>query len=148
METAIEFGIGVQTGKGSMANRVCFPLHESGHLVGYAGRTTLDISESNPKWRLPAGLHRTFLFGLERCDPSKCLTLVESNWAVLWLFQHGVQSAALMGSSMTPEQEKLLDPYAEIRVCMDNDDAGKAAAVKIAERLKPKHRVFKAYLNG
>ncbi len=83
VETAREWGAGFFPGKGSMAGRVVFPLHENGSLVGYAGRATLEGQE--PKWLLGKGLRKTFLFGLERCDPAKPLVLVESPWAVLWL---------------------------------------------------------------
>ena len=148
METAIEFGIGFQA-KGSMANRICFPLRENGALIGYAGRTTLDVTPENPKWLLPRGLQRTFLFGLEKTDPTKPpLILCESPWGAIWLTQHKLQAAALVGNSLTDAQERLLEPYAEIRVCMDNDFAGREAAAKIAERLKPNHKVTRAYLNG
>lgn len=147
IETAKEFGVGFQS-KGSMANRICFALHEAANLIGYAGRTTLDVSPENPKWRLPNGLHRTFLYGLEKCDPSKPLILAESCWAVLFFHQHQHHCAALLGSSLTPEQEMLLEPFAEIRIALDDDLAGRTAAQKIYERLKPNHRVTKAFLKG
>jgi Toprim-like len=146
IETAMDFGVGFFPGKGSMANRVCFPLFENGALIGYAGRTVLPVSEENPKWRLPAGIHRTFLYGLEKCDPAKPLALLESPWGVLHLYQHHVQAAALIGTSLTDAQEKLLEPYADIRICMDNDTAGRDAAAKIADRLKGKHKISRAYL--
>ena len=79
--TAKKFGVGFFPGKGSMAGRIVFPLHESGRLVGYAGRAT--GSGQEPKWLLGKGLKKSFLFGLERCDPAKPLVLVESPWAVL-----------------------------------------------------------------
>jgi DNA primase len=70
-------------------------------------------------------LVKSFLYGLERCEPGRELYLCEACWGVLWLYQHGVQAAALLGASLTEAQEALLEPYAEIRVCMDNDDAGR-----------------------
>lgn len=145
LETAVEYKIGFHAGKGSMANRVCFPLHENGALIGYAGRT---VFEEEPTWKFPAGLHKTFLYGLEKCRPEKVLHLVESCWGVLWLNQQGVQAAALMGSSLTEAQEALLEPFAEIRVCMDNDEAGRTASQKIVERLRVRHKVSKAFLKG
>jgi hypothetical protein len=147
LETAMEFGIGFQA-SGSMANRICFPLMERGALIGYAGRTIDAVGTDNPKWKLPMGLVKSFLYGLEKCDPGKPLYLVESPWACLWLFQHGAQAAALLGSSMTEAQENLLAPYADIRIAMDNDDAGRSAADKIYERLKANHRVTKAFLRS
>jgi Toprim-like len=142
LETAKEFGIGFQA-TASMAGRICFPLFENAALIGYAGRA---VDGSEPKWKLPNGLVKSFLYGLEKCDPSKPLYLVEGCWAVLFLFQNGAQAAAVLGSSLTEAQEALLAPYAEIRVCMDDDIAGREAAEKIAGRLKTSHKVTKAFL--
>src|ERR1035438_7756862 len=144
--TAAKFGFGYFPGKGSMAGRIVFPLHEDGNLVGYAGRTTLPVSDANPKWLFGKGLRKTFLYGLERCDPAKPLILCESLWAPLWFYEHGLQAAALMGSEMTEEQERCLDPYSVITVALDNDATGIEKATRISERLKTKHRVLKARL--
>jgi DNA primase len=144
--TAERFGVGFFPGKGSMAGRVVFPLHEDGSLVGYAGRTTLPVSDANPKWLFGKGLRKTFLYGLERCDPAKPLILCESLWAPLWFHEHGLQAASLMGSEMTEEQERCLDPYPVITVALDNDAAGIEKAVRICGRLEAKHRVMKARL--
>jgi DNA primase len=148
VETATRFGVGFFPGKGSMAGRIVFPLHEDGSLVGYAGRTTLPISDANPKWLFGKGLRKIFLYGLERCDPAKPLILCESLWAPLWFHEHGLQAASLMGSEMTEEQERCFDPYPVITVALDNDAAGIEKAARIGERLKPKHRVLKARLIG
>ena len=66
VETAKLFGVGLFPGKGSMAGRIVFPLHEDGSVIGYAGRTTLPISDANPKWLFGKGLKKSFLYGLER----------------------------------------------------------------------------------
>lgn len=146
VETAKLFGAGFFPGKGSMAGRIVFALHEHGQHVGYAGRTTLPVTDANPKWLFGKGLKKTFLYGLDRCDPSKPLILCESLWAPLWLHEKGWQAASLMGSEMTAEQEKSLDPFATITVALDNDAAGNEKAVRICVRLKGKHRVLKARL--
>jgi len=156
VETAKFYGVGYFSGKGSMAGRIVFPLQEllriNGDgtaqvmLVGYAGRTTLDVAAENPKWKLPAGLHKSFLYGLERCDPAKPLILCESLWGPLWFREHGLQAASLMGSEMTVEQERCLDPYPTITVALDNDAAGIEKAARIYGRLKRNHRVLKARL--
>ena len=83
---------------------------------------------------------------MERCEPAKPLILCESLWAPLWFDEHGTQAASLMGSEMTDEQERCLDPYAIITVALDNDAAGIEKASSICERLKAKHRVLKARL--
>jgi DNA primase len=144
--TAERFGVGFFPGKGSMAGRVVFPLREDGSLVGYAGRTTLPVSAANPKWLFGKGFKKTFLYGLERCDPAKPLILCESLWGPLWFHEHGLQAASLMGAEMTEEQERRLDPYPTITVALDNDAAGIEKAAHICERLKAKHRVLKARL--
>jgi hypothetical protein len=138
IETLMEFGVGVHTGKGSMSNRVCFPLVENGALIGYAGRTVLPVSETNCKWRLPAGLVRSFVYGLERCTPERPLILAESPWAPLHFFQHHQQAAALVGVTATEQQMLCLEPFDKIIVALDNDAAGKEASAKLVERLKRK----------
>jgi DNA primase len=147
-ETARAFGMGFFPGKGSMAGRIVFPLHEGGNLVGYAGRTTLEVSDANPKWLFGKELRKTFLYGLERCDPAKPVILCESLWAPLWFHEHGMQAASLMGSEMTEEQERSLDPYPVITVALDNDAAGMEKAARICARLRAKHRILKARLVG
>lgn len=146
IETATLFGIGFFSGKGSMAGRIVFPLHEQGHLVGYAGRTTLPVSDANPKWLLGKGLKKTFLYGLDRCDPAKQLILVESFWGPPFFHENGLQAAALMGAELTEDQERYLDPFPVITVALDNDAAGAERASRIHDRLKGKHRVLKARL--
>jgi DNA primase len=106
----------------------------------------LPVSDANPKWLFGKGLRKTFLYGLERCDPAKPLILCESLWAPLWFHEHGLQAASLMGSEMTEEQERCLDPYPTITVALDNDAAGIEKAARVGERLKTKHRVLKARL--
>jgi DNA primase len=148
IETANHFGAGFFPGKGSMAGRIVFPLQEHRRLVGYAGRTTLAVTETNPKWLFGKGLKKSFLYGLDQCDAEKPLILCESLWGPLWFHEKGLQAAALMGSEMTEEQEKCLDPFLTITVALDNDATGSEKAARICERLKPKHRVLKAWLIG
>jgi len=54
-ETAEHFGIGFFYGKGSMAGRVVFPVHdEAGILIGYAGRAVDDeLVEKEGKYKTP-----------------------------------------------------------------------------------------------
>src|ERR1022692_2749751 len=54
-ETIARFGLGYCS-RGLLAKRVAIPLHNSdGRLIGYAGRVVndLEISEDNPKYKLP-----------------------------------------------------------------------------------------------
>lgn len=149
IETARSWGVGFyrsKQGTASMDNRIVFPLIEDGKLIGYAGRTVLDVSESNPKWKLGKGIRKSFLYGLERCDPAKPVILAESFWAPLWFSERGEQCAALMGTDLTEEQEKRLEPFTTVVVALDGDEKGKEASAKITERLRKNHRVIKASL--
>jgi DNA primase len=148
VETAKIFGVGFFPGKGSMAGRIVFPLYERGQLVCYAGRTPVPISDTNPKWLFGKGLRKTFLYGLERCDPAKPLILCESLWGPLWFHEKGLQAGALMGSELTEEQERSLHSFGTITVALDNDAAGNEKAAHICDRLRAKHRVLKARLIG
>lgn len=146
VETARTFQVGYyasKQGTASMDNRIIFPLHEDGNLVGYIGRT---VNGQEPRWKVPKDFHKTMLFGLERCDPRHHLFVVEACWEVLLLFQKGVQAVALLGSSMTAEQERKLDPFRMIWLMLDDDEAGKKASAEIYERLRARHRVIRAFL--
>lgn len=146
VETASAFGAGFFPGKGSMAGRIVFPLYENGALVGYAGRTVGEVTPESPKWKLPAGLIKSFVYGLERCDPTKLLILVESLWAPLWFYQRGAQAASLMGTDLSERQEESLDPFGAICVAFDGDEKGREAAERVAVRLRRKHKITKATL--
>jgi DNA primase len=146
VETARLFGVGFFPGKGTMAGRIVFPLYDNNELVGYAGRTTLPISDTNAKWLIGKGLKKTFLYGLERCDPEKPLILVESFWGPPFFHEKGLQAASLMGSDLTESQERCLEPFLVITVALDDDPPGIKKAARICERLKVRHRIFKARL--
>jgi DNA primase len=106
------------------------------------------VSDTNPKWLFGKGLRKTFLYGLERCDRTKPLILCESLWGPLFFHEHGLHAASLMGSEMTEEQERCLDPYPTITVALDNDAAGIRKAERICERLRARHRISRARLMG
>lgn len=146
IETTKEFGVGYyedrRQGTASMHERIIFPLMEDGNLVGYIGRAIRDDQE--PRWKIGAK-HKTMLFGLERCDPTKPLILCESCWAVLWFAERGRQCAAMMGSELTDAQIQRLAPFDVITLAMDGDMKGREAASKIADRLKGK-KIIKAFL--
>lgn len=143
-ETAKLFGIGFFPGAGSMKGRIVFKLHEDSNLVGYAGRAL--AADHAPKWLLPKNFVKSFVYALERCDPAKPLILGESFWLPAFMHERGAQAASLMGSEMTEEQERRLDPFPVITVAFDNDATGMEKAARVIERLKVKHRVLKARL--
>lgn len=146
VETALSYEAGYyedkRQGTASMHQRIIFPLHEEGQLVGYIGRATVEGQE--PKWKMGAKV-KSMLFGLERCDPSQLVVLVESAFGVLWLGQRGIQAASLLGSELTEGQQTALAPFRMVNLALDNDEAGREATEKIAERLKANHAVKRSY---
>ena len=138
-EIAEKFGVGYFSGKGSMSGRVVIPIHnERGELVAYAGRA---IDNSEPRYKLPVGFHKSLeLFNLHRAigdsNPARRVVLVEGFFDCIKVATTGFACVALMGSSLSVEQERLLGQHFD-RVCllMDGDAAGKEAAEAIAQRL-------------
>lgn len=136
-ETARTFGAGVFPGKGSMHGRCVLPIHNAkGELVAYAGRA---IDGSEPKYKFPAGFRKSLeLYNLHRVPKGECTAvLVEGFFDCMKVSQAGYPCVALMGSSLSKTQERLLaENFAEIVVMLDGDEAGRSAAETIADRLQ------------
>ena len=140
---ARHFGIGYFPGRGQMSGRVVIPIHnEKGELVAYAGRS---IDESEPKYRMPAGfaktavlfnLHRVLNHAKETGQGRETVIVVEGFFDCLNIHRAGLPHVvALMGSSLSDAQEKLLEQFNRVILLFDGDDAGRAAALVIAPRL-------------
>ena len=147
VETAEEFGVGYFSGKGSMSGRVVIPIHnERGELVAYSGRA---IDGSDPKYKLPAGFHKSVeLYNLHRVPKeSKHVVVVEGFFDCMKVWASGCQSVcALMGSALSEAQEELIGSrFDQVVLMLDGDGAGRTAAVEIAGRLVK--RMFVRMLN-
>jgi DNA primase len=143
-ETTETFGIGFFSGKGSMHDRIVIPIHNPmGELVAYAGRS---IDGSEPRYKFPAGFHKSLeLFNLHRVRGELSVVLVEGFFDCMTVTQAGYPCVALMGSTMSKAQENLLaEKFAHVIVMLDGDEAGRGAAVEIADRLQ--HVVFQVQL--
>ena len=133
-ETAGTFGVGYFSGKGSMSGRVVIPIHdEKGGLVAYAGRS---IDDSEPRYKLPAGFHKSLeLFNLHRVTEPEVI-LVEGFFDCMKVHQTGFASVALMGCSLSEAQEQLLAAKCErVIVMLDGDEAGQHATAECLTRL-------------
>jgi DNA primase len=134
--TAKTFGVGFFSGKGSMHDRIVFPIHnKNGELVAYAGRVT---SGTEPRYKFPAGFHKSLeLYNLHRIKGELSAVLVEGFFDCLKLTQAGYTSLALMGSTMSKVQENLLaEHFGHVVVMLDGDKTGRVAAEGIADRLR------------
>jgi len=138
MEEECEYlGIGFFPGKGSMAGRVAFPIHNAeGQLIGYAGRSIDPDIPHAERWRFPKGFHRgQVLYNLHRVE-GDAVIVTESFWGVLSCVREGVMNAvALMGNRATDAQVIGLTRFNHITLLLDGDEAGIDGAKDLAVRL-------------
>ncbi len=136
-------------------DRLMFPIIDvRGQVIGFSGRTLGDAGAKylNSRDTLVFNKGRN-LFALNLAKKSKAgyIILSEGNIDIVALHQAGFDSAvASLGTSLTPEQARLLSRYTgEVIIAYDNDGAGMRAsqrAIGILERLDLKVRVLR--LNG
>ena len=142
LETARAFGIGFFPGRGLMNGRIVIPIHsEQAVLIAYVGRS---VDSSEPKYKFPARFRKSLaLFNLHRAtsaeDDSK-VVVVEGFFDCMKVHQAGYPCVvALMGSSLSVRQEKLLeDHFQRVVLMLDGDTAGISAAATMAARLTRK----------
>lgn len=131
--------------------RVTYPIRASnGHLVGIVGRRQdpkygkykVYTSELEKYGLYVSSFSKTdFLWREDKVLPQlrrgTDIYVVEGFKAALWFVQSGFEHVvALMGSHMSEKQEqKLLGSGQRIVLCLDNDDAGKKASLKISHKL-------------
>ena len=136
--TAVEFGVGFYAGPGLLSGRIVIPIRNArGQRVAYAGRA-LDGKE--PKYKLPAGFRKAWeLFNLDRAAATggQSVIVVEGYFDCLRVHRAGLGwVVALMGSSLSVEQENaLLERFDRVILLLDGDAAGRAASRVIAARL-------------
>ena len=139
-ETAEEFGVGFFSGRGSMRGRIVIPIHdEHGVLLAYAGRA---VDTQEPKYKLPAGFHKSLvLYNLHRSllrnrERVSTAVLVEGFFDCIAVHSAGHPCVALMGSSLSGEQEDLLCRYfTGVVILMDGDEAGRKGTDECLLRL-------------
>ena len=136
--TAAEFGVGFYGGPGLMNRRIVIPIRNAGgELVAYAGRS---VDGALPKYRLPPGFQKGHeLFNIQRAAAtgSDTVIVVEGYFDCLRVYQAGFPCVvALMGSSLSVSQERiLLERFKWVVLMLDGDAAGRAATQTISRRL-------------
>ena len=137
------FGLGY-CGKGLHNGRIAIPIHDaSGNLVAYAGRWASDgVPEGTPKYMLPKGFRKNHvLFNYHRVAAIVCsvghVFIVEGYWSVFRLHDLGVPAVALMGGTLSEEQEMLLVRAGArtLILLLDADEPGRAATAELLPRL-------------
>ena len=132
-------------------NRLMFPVIDvRGNVIGFSGRI---LGDGEPKYmNSPETLvfnksRNLFALNLAKKSKSGYIILAEGNIDVVSMHQAGFDSAvASLGTSLTPEQARLISRYAnEVIIAYDNDGAGKKAAqraIGILEKLDLKVKVL------
>jgi len=145
-ETIEHFGLGY-CARGLMKGRIAIPIHnEKGELIAYAGRWPGDPPEDEGKYKLPPAFQKHLvLSNLHRAikeAPEGKLIIVEGFFDCFRVWQAGYKNVvALMGSSLSKEQEELLVNHAKmVALMLDRDDAGQKATQEILSRLA--RRIF------
>ena len=86
---------------------------------------------AEPKYLYSKGLpKRGILFGAERIkEPVPFICIVEGSLDAMWLYQHGYNAVAILGSTVSNEQAEILRKLrtSELVICTDDDEAGKKA---------------------
>ncbi len=123
-------------------NRLMFPVIDvRGSVIGFSGRI---LGDGEPKY-LNSPDTVVFkksknLFGLNLAKKSKLgmIVLVEGNIDVVSLHQAGIDCAvASLGTSLTPDQARLISRYTDNAViCYDSDSAGMKAAQRAIDILE------------
>jgi DNA primase len=136
--TAAQFGVGFYAGPGLMSGRLVIPIRNArGEVVAYAGRAT-DVGR--PKYKVPTGFQKALeLFNLHRAaaTDSKTVIVVEGYFDCMRVHQTGLPWViALMGCSLSVQQEAALSSrFERVVLMLDGDAAGCAASRSIAARL-------------
>ena len=133
-------------------NRLMFPVIDvRGNVIGFSGRI---LGEGEPKYlNTPETLvfnksRNLFALNLAKKSKNGYIILSEGNIDVVSLHQAGFDSAvASLGTSLTPEQARIISRYTnQVIIAYDSDSAGvKAAqrAIGILEKLDLKVKVLK-----
>ncbi len=133
-------------------NRLMFPVIDvRGSVIGFSGRI---LGDGEPKYmNSPETLvfnksRNLFALNLAKKSKSGYIILSEGNIDVVSLHQAGFDSAvASLGTSLTPEQARLLSRYTnQVIIAYDNDGAGLKAsqrAIGILEKLDVKVKVLR-----
>ena len=138
-------------GYDTFRNRLMFPVIDvRGSVIGFSGRILGDGEPkylNSPETAVFSKSHNLFALNLAKKSKRGYIILVEGNIDVVSLHQAGFDCAvASLGTSLTPEQARLLSRYTkEVILCYDSDEAGRKAAtrgISILEKLDLKVRVL------
>lgn len=132
--TAAAHNVGEYRGDGWLKGCVGLRLHDpAGAPIGYLGRSL--APGQHARWKAPPGLPKAhILYNYHRAargGAPPILTVTECPWGVLRLAQLGLPAVALLGVHLSATQRDLLVRSPRVRLLLDGDAAGFAAADRI-----------------
>jgi len=147
--TLDDWGIGYDHGSKRITIPVCDP---DGNLVGFKGRAWrkqarpkyLVLGDKNKRQRygFPTFDKTLVVFGLDRCSnsDSQTLVLVEGEIDVMSLDLMGIPAICCSGSSISPEQVRLIREYCDEVVLFFDDDAAGQNGIYGVDKESGEHR--------
>ncbi|MFB0921068.1 MAG: DNA primase [Oscillospiraceae bacterium] len=133
-------------------NRLMFPVIDiRGSVIGFSGRILEDGEPkymNSPETLVFSKSHNLFAMNLAKKSKMGYIILSEGNIDVVAMHQAGLDCAvASLGTSLTPEQARLISRYVnEVVIAYDSDQAGQKAsqrAIAILQQLDIKVRVLR-----
>jgi len=145
------FSVGDCEENGIMKERAIIPIHDSEgkKLVGLIGRSTKHYR--SPKFLFyPTGFNKSNYFynyhrAIKKAQDKSCIFITEGQGDVWKLYESGVKNAvSVFGKSISEAQiSKLMKTsVTKIVVLMDNDQAGREAAMEIYRKLNRSHKLI------
>lgn len=135
-------------GKDSSTRAVIIPIHFNHQLRGLISRFIDNVPGRKP-YEYSGGLRKKdLLFGWDMLmDVPDNIVVVEGPLDVLWLWQHGYQSVALLGSRISGEQVDLLVRRTRTAVlALDSDQEGRQGTERAIRVLSGRINVMTALL--
>lgn len=137
-DTVNKFGIGIDKKNGSIA----FPYYEKGELVSIKlKKKKHDGSKFITRWTPPESKGvktRSTLFNVDSLRGNEVVYIVEGEEDCMVLEQHGFENVVSVpngAQSCVGEFLNAVEPFEDIVICFDSDEAGQAGAKKLAEAL-------------
>jgi DNA primase len=129
--TASRFDAGAYRGAGFCADSIAVRLHDlRGQPLGYAARRLdPDQIRQHGKWKLPPRLPKSqLLYGYHHCVDdirNRGVVVVECPWGVMRLAQLSVPAVAVLGTTLSAVQCRLLAQAPTVVIMFDGDSAGR-----------------------
>ncbi len=140
-----------------LAGRLIFPIFDRyGRIVAFSGRTMgaaegpKYINSPESKIFIKSNILYNFHFARDQARHLQYLYVVEGFMDVIALARVGIDAAvALMGTAFTKNHLAMLRmPDVELRICLDGDDAGQLAMMKMINSLDGAKLKYRFVMNA